>query len=296
MSTRTPRNINVIYLNEDSGEVFVANRKFDNSVPALEVREVVSDLQKVVVKSIRTISDSSYKKGESPFSSRLNEENFISTIEKSLKGFEVIPDGSFSNEFSIRSVIALLESEASYMPVVLNIIIAPQGNGLVAKVADKKVIMDAVSYASACEIENAFRAVLNEIPSRDWLFDQAAVVGVRDGETYVVDIEEGTTDEVIEVLEKFYDLDYKDNLLTYFGGDWDDQIMPFNSLDTDDAAEVLDTISRPESTLVVDLSGSKGYPVVGVTQMVGSDDPVWFDIKDRASIASAIAKVKEMGD
>ena len=276
--------------------MFVANRKFDNSVPALEVREVVSDLQKVVVKSIRTISDSSYKKGESPFSSRLNEENFISTIEKSLKGFEVIPDGSFSNEFSIRSVIALLESEASYMPVVLNIIIAPQGNGLVAKVADKKVIMDAVSYASACEIENAFRAVLNEIPSRDWLFDQAAVVGVRDGETYVVDIEEGTTDEVIEVLEKFYDLDYKDNLLTYFGGDWDDQIMPFNSLDTDDAAEVLDTISRPESTLVVDLSGSKGYPVVGVTQMVGSDDPVWFDIKDRASIASAIAKVKEMGD
>lgn len=288
--------MNVIYLNEISGEVFVANRKFDNSVPALEVREVVSDLQKVIVESIRTISDSSYKKGESPFSSRLNEENFISTIEKSLKGFEVIPDGSFSNEFSIRSVIALLESEASYMPAVLNIIIALQGNGLVAKVADKKVVMDAVSYGSACEIENAFRAVLNEIPSRDWLFDQAAVVGVRDSETYVVDIEEGTVDEVIEVLEKFYDLDYKDNLLTYFGGDWDYQIMPFDPLDTDDAAEVLDTISRPESTLIVDLSGSRGYPVVGVPQMVGSDDPVWFDIKDRASIASAIAKVKEMGD
>lgn len=180
------------------------------------------------------------------------------------------------------------------MPAVLNIIIAPQGNGLVAKVADKKVVTDKVSYGSACEIENAFRAALNEIPSRDWLFDQAAVVGVRDGETYVVDIEEGTSDEVIEVLEEFYNLDYKDNLLTYFGGDWDDQIMPFDSLETDDAAEVLDTITRPESTLVVDLSGSKGYPVVGVPQMVGSDDPVWFDIKDRASIASAIAKVKEM--
>lgn len=288
--------MNVIYLNEISGEVFVANRKFDNSVPALEVREVVSDLQKVIVKSIRTISDSSYKKGESPFSSRLNEENFISTIEKSLKGFEVIPDGSFSNEFSIRSVIALLESEASYMPAVLNIIITPQGNGLVAKVADKKVVMDAVSYGSACEIENAFRAVLNEIPSRDWLFDQAAVVGVRENETHVVDIEQGTPDEVIEVLERFYELDYKDNLLTYFGGDWDDQIMPFDSLDTDDAAEVLDTISRPESTLIVDLSGSKGYPVVGVPQMVGSNDPVWFDIKDQASIASAIVKVKAMGD
>lgn len=288
--------MNVIYLNEISGEVFVANRKFDNSVPALEVREVVSDLQKVIVESIRTISDSSYKKGESPFSSRLNEENFISTIEKSLKGFEVIPDGSFSNEFSIRSVIALLESEASYMPAVLNIIITPQGNGLVAKVADKKVVMDAVSYGSACEIENAFRAVLNEIPSRDWLFDQAAVVGVRENETHVVDIEQGTPDEVIEVLERFYELDYKDNLLTYFGGDWDDQIMPFDSLETDDAAEVLDTISRPESTFIVDLSGSKGYPVVGVPQMVGSDDPVWFDIKDRASIANAIAKVKEMGD
>ena len=288
--------MNIIYLNESSGEVLVANRKFDNSVPALAVREVVSDLQKVVVKSIRTISDSSYKKGKSPFSNRLNEENFISTIEKSLKGFEVIPDGSFSNEFSIRSVIALLESEASYMPAVLNIIIAPQGNGLVAKVADKKVVMDAVSYGSACEIENVFRAVLNEIPSRDWLFDQAAVVGVRENETYVVDIEEGTTDEVIEVLEKFYELDYKDNLLTYFGGDWDDQIMPFDSLETDDAAEVLDTISRPESTLIVDLSGSKGYPVVGVPQMVGSDDPVWFNIKDRASIASAVAKVREIGD
>ena len=164
-----------------------------------------------------------------------------------------------------------------------------------AKVVDKKVVTDTV-YASACEIEDAFRAVLNEIPSRDWLFDQAAVIGVRDSETYVVDIEEGTYDEVIEVLEMFYDLNYKKNLLTYFGGDWDDKTMPFDSLETDDAAEVLDTISRPESTLVVDLSGSKGYPVVGVPQMVGSDDPVWFDIKDRASIASAIAKVKEIGD
>ena len=118
----------------------------------------------------------------------------------------------------------------------------------------------------------------------------------NENETYVVDIEEGTADEVIEVLEKFYDLDYKDNLLTYFGGDWDSQIMPFDSLETDDAAEVLDTISRPESTFIVDLSGSKGYPVVGVPQMVGGDDPVWFDIMDRASIVSAIAKVKEMGD
>ena len=75
--------MNIIYLNESSGEVLVANRKFDNSVPALAVREVVSDLQKVVVKSICTISDSSYKKGKSPFSNRLNEENFISTIKKS---------------------------------------------------------------------------------------------------------------------------------------------------------------------------------------------------------------------
>jgi len=288
--------MNVMYLNENSGQVFIANRKFDNSVPALAVREVVSDLQKVVVKSIRTISDSSYKKGESPFSNRLNEENFISTLKKSLKGFEVMSDGSFSKESSTKSVLALLESEASYMPTVLNIIIAPRGNGLVAKVVDKKVVMDAVSYGSACEIENVFRSVLNEIPSRDWLFDQAAVVGVRENETYVVDIEEGTADEVIEVLEKFYDLDYKDNLLTYFGGDWDSQIMPFDSLETDDAAEVLDTISRPESTFIVDLSGSKGYPVVGVPQMVGGDDPVWFDIMDRASIVSAIAKVKEMGD
>ena len=296
MSTRTPRIMNVMYLNEDSGQVFVANRRFDDSVPALEVREVVSDLQKVIDKSIRIISYSSYKKGESPFSNRLNEENFISTLEKSLKGFEVMSDGSFSKESSTKSVLALLESEALYMPAVLNIIIAPQGNGLVAKVADKKVVTDKVSYAGACEVENAFRSVLNEIPSRDWLFDQAAVIGVRDGETYVVDIEEGTSDEVIEVLKKFYDLNYNDNLLTYFGGDWDDQIMPFDSLDTDDAAEVLDTISRPESTLIVDLSGSKGYPVVGVPQMVGSDDPLWFDIKDRASIASAIAKVKEMGD
>ena len=296
VSTRTPRIMNVMYLNENSGQVFIANRKFDDSTPALAVREVFSDLQKVIVKSIQIISDLSYKKGESPFSSRLNEENFIITLEKSLKGFEVMSGGSFGKESSTKSVLALLESEASYMPTVLNIIIAPQGNGLVAKVADKKVIMDAVSYGSACEIENAFRSVLNEIPSRDWLFDQAAVVGVRENETYVVDIEEGTTDEVIEVLEKFYDLDYKDNLLTYFGGDWDYQIMPFDSLETDDAAEVLDTISRPESTFIVDLSGSKGYPVVGVPQMVGSDDPVWFDIMDRASIVSAIAKVKEMGD
>lgn len=288
--------MNVMYLNEDSGQVFVANRKFGGSVPALEVWEVISDLKKVIDNSVCAISYSSYKKGESPFSNRLNEENFISTLEKSLKGFEVMSDGSFSKESSIRSVLALLESEASYMPTVLNIIIAPRGNGLVAKVADKKVVMDAVSYASTCEIENVFRAVLNEIPSRDWLFDQAAVVGVRENETYVVDIEEGTADEVIEVLEKFYDLDYKDNLLTYFGGDWDSQIMPFDSLETDDAAEVLDTISRPESTFIVDLSGSKGYPVVGVPQMVGGDDPVWFDIMDRASIVSAIAKVKEMGD
>lgn len=296
VSKRTPHDVNVMYLNEDSGHVLVANRKFEDSVPALEVREVVSDLQKVIDKSIRIITHSSYKKGESPFSNGLNEENFISTLEKSLKGFKVVSGESFSKESSTKSVLALLESEASYMPTVLNIIIAPQGNGLVAKVADKKVVMDAVSYASACEIENAFSAVINEIPSRDWLFDQAAVVGVRENETYVVDIEEGTTDEVIEVLEKFYDLDYKDNLLTYFGGDWDSQIMPFDSLETDDAAEVLDTISRPESTFIVDLSGSKGYPVVGVPQMVGSDDPVWFDIKDRASIANAIAKVKEMGD
>jgi hypothetical protein len=288
--------MNVMYLNENSGQVFIANRKFDDSTPALAVREVVSDLQKVIVKSIQIISYSSYKKGESPFSNRLNEENFISTLKKSLKGFEVMSDGSFSKESSTKSVLALLESEASYMPTVLNIIIAPRGNDLVAKVVDKKVVMDAVSYGSACEIENAFRSVLNEIPSRDWLFDQAAVVGVRENETYVVDIEEGTTDEVIEVLEKFYDLDYKDNLLTYFGGDWDSQIMPFDSLETDDAAEVLDTISRPESTFIVDLSGSKGYPVVGVPQMAGGDDPVWFDIKDRASITSAITKVKEMGD
>lgn len=295
MSMKTPRNMNVMYLNEDSGEVFVANRKFDNSIPALEVREVVSDLQKVIVKSLRIVSDSAYKKGESPFSNRLNEENFISTLKKSLKGFKVVSGESFSKEASTKSVLALLESDDSFMPAVLNIIIAPQGNGIMAKVADKKVVVDTI-YASACEIENAFRDVLNEIPSRDWLFDQAAVVGVRDGEAHVVDIEEGTSDDVIEVLEMFYDLNYKENLLTYFGGDWDDQIMPFDSLDTDDAAEVLDTISRPESTLIVDLSGSKGYPVVGVPQMVGSDDPVWFDIKDRASIASAIAKVKEMGD
>lgn len=288
--------MNIMYLNEDSGEVFIANRKFDDSVPALEVREVVSDLQKVIVKSLRIVSDSAYKKGESPFSNRLNEENFISTLKKSLKGFKVVSGESFSKEASTKSVLALLESEDSFMPAVLNIIIAPQGNGIMmAKVADKKVVVDTI-YASACEIENAFRDVLNEIPSRDWLFDQAAVVGVRDGEVHVVDIEEGTSDDVIEVLEMFYDLNYKENLLTYFGGDWDDQIMPFDSLDTDDAAEVLDTISRPESTLIVDLSGSKGYPVVGVPQMVGSDDPVWFDIKDRASIASAIAKVKEMGD
>ena len=288
--------MNVMYLNENSGQVFIANRKFDDSTPALKVREVISDLGKMITKSIWTISHSSYKKGGSPFSNRLNEENFISTLKKSLKGFEVMSDGSFSKESSTKSVLAFLESEASYMPTVLNIIIAPRGNGLVAKVADKKVVMDAVSYASTCEIENVFRAVLNEIPSRDWLFDQAAVVGVRENETYVVDIEEGTADEVIEVLEKFYDLDYKDNLLTYFGGDWDSQIMPFDSLETDDAAEVLDTISRPESAFIVDLSGSKGYPVVGVPQMVGGDDPVWFDIMDRASIVSAIAKVKEMGD
>ena len=296
VSTRTPHNINVMYLNEDSGQVFVANRKFGDSVTALEVWEVISDLQKVIDNSVCAISYSSYKKGESPFSNRLNEENFISTLEKSLKGFEVMSDGSFSKESSTRSVLALLGSEASFMPAVLNIIIAPQGNGLVVKVDDKKAVTDKVSYVSACEIEDAFKEVLYEIPSRDWLFDQAAVVGVRNGETYVVDIEEGTSDEVIEVLEKFYDLDYKDNLLTYFGGDWDDQIMPFDSLDTDDAAEVLDSISRPESTLVVDLSGSKGYPVVGVPQMVDSDDPVWFDIKDRASIANAITKVKEMDD
>lgn len=296
MNTRTPRNMNVMYLNEDSGEVLVANRKFDDSVPAFEVREVFSDLQKVITESLLILSYSSYKKGESPFLSRLNEENFISTLEKSLNGFKVVSGESFSKEASIESVLALLESEASYMPAVLNIIIAPQGNSLVVKVADKKVVKDTVSYVSACEIESTFRAVLNEIPTRDWLFDQAEIVGVQDSETYVVDIEEGTSDEVVKVLEEFYDLNYKENLITYFGGDWDDQIMPFDSLETDDAAEVLDTVSRPESTLVVDLSGSKGYPVVGVPQMVGSDDPVWFDIKDRASIASAIAKVKEVGD
>ena len=270
--------------------MLVASRKFDD--PALKIREVVSDLGKVITKSIWTISHSSYKKGSSPFSNRLNEENFISTLEKSLNGFGVVSGESFSKDASTKSVLALLESEASYMPAVLNIIIAPQKNGLMVKVADKKVLTDEFYLTSP--IDDAFKAVLNEIPSRDWLFDQAAVVGVRDGETYVVDIEEGTSDEVIEVLEKFYDLNYKDNLLTYFGGDWDDQIMPFDSLETDDAAEVLDTVSRPESTLIVDLSGSKGYPVVGVPQMVGSDDPVWFDIKDRASIRSAVAKVKEM--
>ena len=290
MNTRTPHNINVMYFNEESGEVLVASRKFDD--PALKIREVVSDLGKVITKSIWTISHSSYKKGSSPFSNRLNEENFISTLEKSLNGFGVVSGESFSKDASTKSVLALLESEASYMPAVLNIIIAPQKNGLMVKVADKKVLTDEFYLTSP--IDDAFKAVLNEIPSRDWLFDRAAVVGVRDGETYVVDIEEGTSDEVIEVLEKFYDLNYKDNLLTYFGGDWDDQIMPFDSLETDDAAEVLDTVSRPESTLIVDLSGSKGYPVVGVPQMVGSDDPVWFDIKDRASIRSAVAKVKEM--
>lgn len=294
MNTRTPRNINVMYLNEESGEVLIASRKFDDSAPALKIREVVSDLDKMVTKSIWTISHSSYKKGGSPFSNRLNEENFISTLEKSLKGFEVVSDGAFSKESSTKSVLALLESEASYMPSVLNVIIAPQENGLVVKVDDRKVVIDKFYLTSP--IDDAFKSVLNEIPSRDWLFDQAAVVGVRDGETYVVDFEEGTADEVIEVLERFYDLDYKDNLLTYFGGDWDDKTMPFDSLETDDAAEVINTVSRPESTIVVDLSGSKGYPVVGVPQMVGSDDLVWFDIKDRASIKSAIAKVKEMGD
>lgn len=292
MNKRTPHNINVIYLNEESGEVLVASRKFDDPAPALKVREVVSDLDKMVTKSIWTISHSSYKKGDSPFSNRLNEENFISTLEKSLNGFEVVSGESFSKEAGTRSVLALLKSDASYMPAVLNIIIVPQENGLMVKVDDKKVVTDEFFYTSP--IDDAFKAVLNEIPSRDWLFDQAAVVGVRENETYVVDIEEGTTDEVIEVLEKFYDLDYKDNLLTYFGGDWDSQIMPFDSLETDDAAEVINTVSRPESTIVVDLSGSKGYPVVGVPQMVGSDDLVWFDIKDRASIKSAIAKVKEM--
>ena len=292
MNTRTPRNINVMYLNKESGEVLVASRKFDDPTPALKVREVISDLGKMITKSIWTISHSSYKKGGSPFSNRLNEENFTSALEKSLNSFDVVSGGSFSKESSIRSVLALLESEASYMPAVLNVIIAPQENGLVVKVDDRKVVTDKFYLTSP--IDDAFKAVLNEIPSRDWLFDQAAVVGVRDGETYVVDFEEGTADEVIEVLERFYDLDYKDNLLTYFGGDWDDKTMPFDSLETDDAAEVLDTINRPESTLVVDLSGSKGYPVAGVPQMVGSDDPVWFDIKDRASIVSAIAKVKEM--
>lgn len=281
-----------MYLNEESGEVLIASRKFDDSAPALKVREVVSDLGKMIAKSIWTISHSSYKKGGSPFSNRLNEENFISTLEKSLNGFEVVSGESFSKEAGTKSVLALLESEASYMPAVLNIIIVPQENGLVVKVADRKVVTDEFYLTSP--IDDAFKAVLNEIPSRDWLFDQAAVVGVRDGETYVVDFEEGAADEVIEVLERFYDLDYKDNLLTYFGGDWDDKTMPFDSLETDDAAEVINTVSRPESTIVVDLSGSKGYPVVGVPQMVGSDDLVWFDIKDRASIKSAIAKVKEM--
>lgn len=294
VNTRTPHNINVIYLNEGSGEVLVASRKFDDSAPALKVREVISDLGNLITKSIWTISHSSYKKGGSPFSNRLNEENFISTLEKSLNGFEVVSGESFSKEAGTRSVLALLKSDASYMPAVLNIIIAPKENGLIVKVGDNKVITNEFLYTSP--IDDAFKAVVDEIPSRDWLFDQVAVVGVRENETYVVDIEEGTTDEVIEVLEKFYDLDYKDNLLTYFGGDWDYQIMPFDSLETDDAAEVLDTISRPESTFIVDLSGSKGYPVVGVPQMVGSDDPVWFDIMDRASIVSAIAKVKEMGD
>ena len=52
MNTRTPRNMNVMYLNEDSGEVLVANRKFDDSVPAFEVREVFSDLQKVITESL----------------------------------------------------------------------------------------------------------------------------------------------------------------------------------------------------------------------------------------------------
>lgn len=292
MNTRTPRNINVMYLNEESGEVLIASRKFDDSAPALKIREVVSDLDKMVTKSIWTISHSSYKKGGSPFSNRLNEENFISTLEKSLNGFKVVSGESFSKEAGTKSILDLLESEASYMPAALNIIIAPQENGLMVKVADKKVVTD--EFFRTSPIDDAFKAVLNEIPSRDWLFDQAAVVGVRDGETYVVDFEEGTADEVIEVLERFYDLDYKDNLLTYFGGDWDDKTMPFDSLETDDAAEVINTVSRPESTIVVDLSGSKGYPVVGVPQMVGSDDLVWFDIKDRASIKSAIAKVKEM--
>lgn len=292
MNTRTPRNINVMYLNEESGEVLIASRKFDDSAPALKIREVVSDLDKMVTKSIWTISHSSYKKGGSPFSNRLNEENFISTLEKSLNGFKVVSGESFSKEAGTKSILALLESEASYMPAALNIIIAPQEDGLMVKVADKKVVTDEFFHTSP--IDDAFKAVLNEIPSRDWLFDQAAVVGVRDGETYVVDFEEGTADEVIEVLERFYDLDYKDNLLTYFGGDWDDKTMPFDSLETDDAAEVINTVSRPESTIIVDLSGSKGYPVVGVPQMVGSDDLVWFDIKDRASIKRAIAKVKEM--
>ena len=33
--------MNVMYLNENSGQVFIANRKFDDSTPALAVREVV---------------------------------------------------------------------------------------------------------------------------------------------------------------------------------------------------------------------------------------------------------------
>ena len=64
VSTRTPHNINVMYLNEDSGQVFVANRKFGDSVTALEVWEVISDLQKVIDNSVCAISYSSYKKGE----------------------------------------------------------------------------------------------------------------------------------------------------------------------------------------------------------------------------------------
>lgn len=296
MSTHTPSNFNVMYLNEDSNEVLVANRKFNGSVSSFEAREIISDTFEMIVKYINKISYTSYKKGESPFSNLLNEENFVSTLRRSLKDFEVLSDKSLSKEASVRSVGVLLDSGSSFMPATLSVIIAPQGDSIVVQVAGKKVVLNTVPFTSTRDLETTFRDVLGGIPSRDWLFDQAAVVGVRDGETYVVDIEEGTSDEVVEVLEKFYDLDYKDNLLTYFGGDWDSQIMPFDHLDTDDAAEVLDTVSRPESTLVVDLSGSKGYPVVGVPQMVGSDDPVWFDIKDRASIASAIAKVKEMGD
>lgn len=295
MSTRTPRNMNIMYLNKDSGEVLVANRKFDDSTPAIKIREVVSDTLKLIAKSIRVVS-SYNNRGDSPFLSRLNEENFISTLEKSLKDFEVLSDKRFSKENSSQSVLTLLELEDSFIPTTLNIIIAPQGNSLIVKADDKRVVLYTVSYVTSWEVDALFKDVLNEIPSRDWLFDQAAIVGVRKNKTYVVDIEQGTPNEVIEVLDRFYELDYKDNLLTHFGGDWDDQIMPFDSLNTDDAAEVLDTISRPKSTLIVDFSGSKGYPIVGVPQMVGSDDPVWFDIKDRASIVSAIAKVKEMGD